>query len=589
LKLSEWCNEYAYLPSIDANAGKWHNIPYQVGILDAITDPKVETITIKKSARVGYTKLLNFTIAYHIHQDPCPIMVVQPTIEDAQGYSKDDVTPMLETIPALDGLVSESKSRDKNNTILKKNFAGGSLLIVGANSARGFRRVSVRKVLFDEVDGYPPTAGQEGDQIILGKRRTDYYHNRQIIIGSTPTHKGSRIDKSFEESDQRYFYVPCPFCKHRQVLEWRNFDFSELGTIDDPVYRCDGCRKGISYNYHRSMIEQGEWLSTTPFNGHVGFHIWAAYSYSPNATWTKIVKEFIDSKKDREKLRAWTNTILGESYEEEGDRLSHDVVASRRENYTAQVPKDALFLTCSVDVQKDRLEGEVKAWGEGEEMWGIEYFILMGSTDRNDVWNQLSGKLDTIYKHESGINLEIRCTTIDSGYETDQVYKFCVQRLRHGKGVYPTKGSKTPGMPRISKPTHNNKYRVPLFNIGTDTIKTTIFARLQIENPGPGYFHFPDNYDEEYFKQLTAEEIRSSWIRGVQTRKWYKIRPRNEALDITVGNFAALEILNPNYKKIIESMNVLIEKNKNPDKNPKPKKTVRKKTGWVNSWKSEQW
>ena len=148
--------------------------------MDAITDPNIEQVTVMKSARVGYSKILNHVIAYHIHQDPCPIMIVQPTIEDATGYSKEEVAPMLRDTKCLHGLVSEAKAKDGQNTLLQKQFPGGTLGLVGANSPRGFRRVSRRIVLFDEVDGYPVGgAGTEGDQIKLGIRRTEYYWNER--------------------------------------------------------------------------------------------------------------------------------------------------------------------------------------------------------------------------------------------------------------------------------------------------------------------------------------------------------------------------------------------------------------------------
>ena len=176
LSLSEWADEYAYL-SVESSAegGRWRTLPYQKGIMDAITDPNIEQVTVMKSARVGYSKILNHVIAYHIHQDPCPIMIVQPTIEDATGYSKEEVAPMLRDTKCLHGLVSEAKAKDGQNTLLQKQFPGGTLGLVGANSPRGFRRVSRRIVLFDEVDGYPVGgAGTEGDQIKLGIRRTEY-------------------------------------------------------------------------------------------------------------------------------------------------------------------------------------------------------------------------------------------------------------------------------------------------------------------------------------------------------------------------------------------------------------------------------
>ena len=172
---------------------------------------------------IFYLKILNHLIAYHIHQDPCPIMLCQPTLDDCQSYRKDEIAPMLRDTPCLQGLVSNPKAKDGDNTLLKKNFPGGTLQLVGSNSARGFRMVSRRVVLFDETDGYPPSAGTEGDQIKLGIRRTEYYWNRKIVAGSTPTVEDfSRIERLFKDTNQQRYFVPCPDCNHFQYLRWVN-------------------------------------------------------------------------------------------------------------------------------------------------------------------------------------------------------------------------------------------------------------------------------------------------------------------------------------------------------------------------------
>ena len=282
LSLSASSDEYAYL-SVESSAegGRWRTLPYQKGIMDAVTDPNIEQISVMKSARVGYSKILNHIIAYHIHNDPCPIMIVQPTIEDATGYSKEEIAPMLRDTKCLQGLVSDAKAKDGQNTLLQKLFPGGNLTLVGANSPRGFRRVSRRIVLFDETDGYPASAGTEGDQIKLGIKRTEFFANRKIVAGSTPTVKDfSRIEKLFNQTDQRRYYVPCVKCNHMQYLRWANFECFE----NDPsttIYKCEKCNYHIPHSKKRWMIERGEWRATAPYNGkHVGFHIWAAYSLS---------------------------------------------------------------------------------------------------------------------------------------------------------------------------------------------------------------------------------------------------------------------------------------------------------------------
>ncbi|BCV05573.1 MAG: hypothetical protein CM15mV110_270 [Caudoviricetes sp.] len=65
------------------------NIAISKGMMDAITNPDIEQVTIMKSARVGYSKILNHVL--HItYTKTHAIMVVQPTIEDATGYSKEE-------------------------------------------------------------------------------------------------------------------------------------------------------------------------------------------------------------------------------------------------------------------------------------------------------------------------------------------------------------------------------------------------------------------------------------------------------------------------------------------------------------------
>ena len=395
LSLSAWADEYARL-SIESSAegGNWRTLPYQKAIMDAVTDPHVEQITVMKSARVGYTKILNHIIAFHIHNDPCPMMLVQPTLDDCQSYSKDEISPMLRDTPCLQGLVSDPKAKDGNNTLLKKNFPGGTLSLVGANSPRGFRMVSRRIVMFDETDGYPPSAGTEGDQIKLGIKRTEFFTNRKIIAGSTPTVKDfSRIEKLFNLSDQRRYFVPCYKCGHMQYLKWENFQCFD----DDPsttAYKCESCSEMIPHSKKRWMIERGEWRSTAPSNGkHVGFHIWAAYSYSPNATWANLMSEYLECKKDQEQLKTFINITCGEVYEDEyHTKANADELLQRAstETYEQGVPpKEVLILTLGCDVQDDRLSMSVIGFGRNEEMYLLDRKVIYGSPSRPELWKQM--------------------------------------------------------------------------------------------------------------------------------------------------------------------------------------------------------
>jgi len=588
LSLSEWADEYAYLSAeSSAEGGRWHTLPYQKAIMDAITDPKIEQVTVMKSARVGYSKILNHIIAYHIHQDPCGIMVVQPTIEDAAGYSKEEIAPMIRDTKVLTNLVSDAKTRDSNNTILQKQFPGGVLSLVGANSARGFRRVSRRIVLFDETDGYPASAGTEGDQIKLGIARTQYFWNRKIVAGSTPTIKDfSRIERLFDQSDQRRYYVPCPHCNHMQYLRWPNMRWEN----DDPLtasYACEECGELIPHSKKRWMVERGEWRPTQPGNGrHVGFHIWAAYSYSPNAEWSNLVEEFLLSKNDPEQLKTWINTTLGECWEDEyASKVGADGLMERAatENYKrGEPPNLALMLSLGCDVQDDRLSMSIWGIGRNEEMFLVDRKVIYGSPARADVWKQLDEVLMDKYKNDEGFEMKIETAAIDTGgHFTQEVYQYV--RERSHLGLIGIKGVGQKGKPPLGKPTKVDinfsgralKRGVQLFPVGVDTIKTTLHNKLKDAELGQGYIHFYPTITPDYFQELTAERQVLRYKHGYQERVWVKkSNARNEALDEMVYAYAAFCRFRQKYDR--RTIWDQLEKRRNPEQ-PKQEVPLRSK------------
>jgi len=566
LSLSEWADRNAYLSAeSSAEGGRWRTLPYQKGIMDAITDPTVEQVTVMKSARVGYSKILNHVIAYHIHQDPCPMMIVQPTIEDAQGYSKEEISPMLRDTPCLHGLVSEAKAKDGANTILQKQFPGGTLSLVGANSARGFRRVSRRIVLFDETDGYPlGGAGIEGDQIKLGIRRTEYYWNRKIVAGSTPTVEDfSRIERLFKETDQRRYFVPCPDCNHFQYLRWDNMKWVD----DDPdtaSYACESCGVLIPHSKKRWMIERGKWQATTEGNGkHVGFHVWAGYSYSPNASWSNLVEEFLAAKDNPEQLRTYINTVLGEVWQDEyetkiGAGALMDRAAS--ETYKQGVPpKDVLILLAGIDTQDDRLSLSVWGIGRNEEMFLIDRVKIYGTPSRPDVWKQLDEILTSPYINEDGLEMKIEIAAIDTGgHFTDEVYGYAKDRMNLGviaiKGVARLRTDVFLSKPNKIETNSTGKSlrrSVLLFSVSVNKIKTHLHRRLKEAEPGQGYLHFYPTVTNDYFEELTAEREVRKVKNGYQAdRVWMKKSgARNEALDEMVYAYASLQRLYQIYDR----------------------------------------
>jgi phage terminase large subunit GpA-like protein len=563
LSLSQWADEHFYLSAESAaEPGRWRSLPYQVGILDSITDPAIERVSVMKSARVGYTKCLNAAIAYYMVQDPCPILVVQPTVEDAEGYSKEEIAPMLRDCSVLAGLVTD-KVRTAESTILHKRFPGGVLSMVGANSGRGFRRVSRRVVIFDEVDGYPPRgAGNEGDPIKLGERRAEYYWNRKIVAGSTPLIKGaSRIEELFEAGDQRRFHVPCPHCGHRDILSFdrkANRGHTMRWPDTDPAaahFVCRSCGGEIREESKLDMLERGEWIADAPGGRHASFHIWAAYSLSPNASWGALATEYLEAKKRPETLRTFVNTVLGETWAERGDAPEWELIYQRRESYAkGTVPVEPLALTCGVDVQKDGLIYEVVAWLADKQSYSVEAGKLEGDTALAETWAKLDGLLGRSFTGPSGVEHDIRMLGIDSGYDTQRVYGWArgypLSRVIALKGSSTAKelvGAASPVDITIGGKRVQRGYRV--YSVGVDIAKSELYGYLRIRKDGAvapaGYCHFPE-YDGEFFQQLTAEHLVTSTNKttGREVQTWHALPNRpNHFLDCRIYARAAAYVL----------------------------------------------
>jgi len=548
--------------------------------MDSFNDPDIQRIVFMKSAQVGATEILLNVIGYYIDQDPSPMLVMQPTLQMGQAFSKDRLSTMIRDSEKIRNCVKDPRSRDSGNTVLSKKFAGGNLTITGSNSASSLASRPIRVVLADEVDRYEASAGSEGDPISLATKRTTTFWNKKIYLCSTPTIKGlSRIETAFEESDKRYYHVPCPECNHKQVLKWKNVVWEE-NKPETASYACSECGSLINEAKKQWMLKHGEWIASASKSNTAGFHI--SELYSVWSTWADMAKNFLEARKQPEMLKTWINTALGESWEEQGETIEHEELLERRLNYDSDtIPEDVLVLTAGVDTQKDRLELQMVGWGANYESWVIEYKIFWGDPNANNVWQELDNYLKKRFKTESGRVLTISCTCIDSGgHHTNQVYQFT--KPRQGRRVFAVKGLSTLGKPIANRPTFVGKNKAVLYGIGVDSAKEAIFARLSSE-PAYTTLHFCSDLDEEYFKQLTAEKRVTKFVKGRKSLIWKQIRPRNEALDTLVYNFAAIYILNPNYDTIQER--ILSQQIKPSENKEKRSKKGINRGNFATSWK----
>lgn len=576
LTATEWADEYFYLSrESSAEPGKYNSrrTPFVRGILDELTNPDTETIVVRACRQVVKTTVILIGIGYSMDIDPCPMLLIEPTLDLAERVSKRRISPMLRDTQVLSELVGPARSKDADNTILNKTFPGGALTVAGANSPAGLISEPRKKLFFDEIDYYPVTVAQQGDPIATALECAITFWDRKIVYVSRPSVKKlSRIDACFEASDGRHFYVPCHSCGKKQKLEWEHVRWDK-GRPETAVYVCSHCGTAWDDGQRLEALIDGEWIAGKSFNGIAGFSLNGIYH--PWRPLGAMAKNFLNANEKKkhgnlQPLRDWENDQLGQSWEDEAERSAPEPLMDRREDYSpASLSYRTLYLTAGVDVQGDRIEIEIVGWraskrDEPEESWGIEDLVIYfdrgpDGTPRKDdkVWEK-DGELDQILKREyttqDGRRLRISAACIDSGgHKTDEVYRFCNTRVsRHIYAVKGIDGPRPIWPPRAGK---SKKYKGSLvWLVGVDTAKDFIYSGLRVATPGPGYAHFPAAYTLEYFQQLTSEEVRTKYKNGRPVRYWFKpAGVRNEALDRRVYALAALRSRNVPWEILVRS------------------------------------
>jgi len=564
LTVSAWSDRYRILSPRGANeAGPWRTgrTPYLRELMDALSPRHpARRVVFMKGSQLGASESGCNWIGYVIHHAPGPMLAVQPTVELAKRFSQQRVDPLIAECPSLRAKVAPARSRDAGNTQLSKEFPGGILVMTGANSAVGLRSMPVRYLFLDEVDAYPPSADEEGDPVTLAEARTRTFSwRRKVFLASTPTIKGlSRIEREYEASDQRRYFVPCPHCGHQQHLIFERLRWQK-GKPETAAYVCAGCERPIAEHHKTQMLEKGEWrataTSTDPLT--VGFHLSSLYSPVGWLSWERIARDWEAAQASEEAKRSFVNTVLGESWVETGEAPDWQRLWERREDWPiGTVPRGGLFLTAGADVQKDRIEVSVWAWGRGLESWLIDHLVIEGGPGDAMTWARLSTLLGETWPHVSGVRLGLARLGIDTGYEAPAVYAWA---RRQGWGqVLPVKGVE--GFNRsapVSGPTHVDateggvkiKRGARLWTVAVATFKSETYRFLRLvaptgESPSnacpAGFIHLPRGVDAEWVKQLVAEQLVTIKTRRGFTRlEWQKLRERNEALDCRVYARAA--------------------------------------------------
>ena len=616
ITVKEWADKYRRLsPENSAEPGRWRTdrTPYLEEIMDVFTDPKIRRIAVAASSQVGKTEMEMNMLRNAIDIDPGPIMWVTPTQDNAEDFSKRRIAPMIRDTRPLKRKIEPSKSRSRDNTVLKKKYPGGMLTMTGSNSPANLASTPCRYVFGDELDRWTKDAGGEGDPWALLEARTTTFFNHKMVQVSTPTIKGSStIETAFLIGTQEYWSAECPHCGEYHFVKFDNIHFEHEvrvvgGKKQFDIKKINFCCPNCGCLSSEKEIKKAphKWIAQNPDaykNGIRSF--WINAFSSPWMDWYKIVLRFLEADGDPEKLKTVFNTLLGELFEDRGELLTEDQMMNNREYYKAELPDGVLCLTCGVDTQDNRLEYEVVGHGYFGEEWGIEKGIILGKPDEEDkpelesVWSRLDRVIEKEWTYENGKKLKISLTFVDSGgHYTQEVYEQCAKRI--GKRVFAVKGKGGEGIPYISPPSkvkivkEDAKGRkvvtgkAYLYIIGVDSGKEKIMSSLKVQEPGARYYHFPKQeekgYDSNYFKGLLSEKM------TYKNRKWqWEKLPgheRNEPLDMRNYANAAFQILNPNLEhieKMLKTPNKEIEiiKKKQKKQIKKQKKNQLRNDDW---------
>jgi phage terminase large subunit GpA-like protein len=570
LRIDEWSERYRYLAK-EASPGAsgrytFTLAPYQREPMAVMSDPRVRRVVLMWGSQLGKSLILENAIGHGIHLRPRPMLMVQPKIDSAEGWSKERFAPMVRVTPVLSNLVRDPKRRDSENTLRMKIFPGGFLAIASSNSPAELAARAVARVFCDEIDRYEQSAGTEGDPVDLAERRMATVDAGILALTSTPGNTGeSRIEPAYLAGDQRKFFVPCPHCGGFQELLFGTptspFGLKwDAGKPDTVAYLCEHCAALIEEKYKRGMLAAGQWIAQAPDHPYPSFFLNALYSPFGGTSWVHIVEKFLEAKGKPQRLKTFVNTFLAETWEEKGERVEADTLMARLEptvEGAPVVPDWCKVLTAGVDTQDSYLELWVWAWGEGERSAPVLVEQIPGDPGTAAPWRTLDEFRLKDFADAAGRKWRIARGFVDSGgHHTGAVYTWA--RPRQKRGWFAIKGVGGEGLAMAGKPKFQGSAKVMLYPIGTFTAKEQFLrSQLHVHEPGPGFVHLPDWLTAEHLEQLTAEKLVTRTVKNKRVREWVKTRARNEALDCRVYAMAALHSLSAKWLRTVGILGTL--------------------------------
>ncbi len=490
--------------------------------------------------QMGKTAGLLNVIGQRLDDDPAPVLYIGPTKSNVDGVIEPQVQHLLRQSVSLWRKTVHGRKAQK----LIKRVAGVTLRLAWAGSPTELASQPAHTVLVDEVDRMEPIPG-EGDPVTLAEARIATYPDGRLIVTSTPTegsvdvkkHPDTGIEhwstadaddldsavwKLWQEGTRFEWAVPCPHCLKYFVPRFRLLVWPEGCTpkraLREACLACSNCGALIEDSAKAAMNARGFYLASgqsVQNNAVVGdppdtdtASFWVSGLMSPWVTFGQRAQAWLRAvaSGDQERIRSTINTAFGELYRTRGQAPDWQVVKAGCESpyQLGDLPSGVQWLFLTVDVQKDRLVCTVRGWGAEFESWLIHREELWGETEQPDVWLRLDA-----LKARAFNGVGIRATAVDSGYQTEHVYEWC---RKHGATAYATKGRDHPSKlfhaSDVEVLRNGKKHRAGLkvWTFDHGYFKAWVHDRLGWPQDQPGAWHLPNDIDEDYCKQIVAEQ-----------------------------------------------------------------------------------
>jgi phage terminase large subunit GpA-like protein len=424
LSIPEWAEKNLTLSARVTNIPGAYSTkltPYVKEPLEAFGDDSIRRITLVWGSQTSKTTTILAGLAYRLSERPCPALWVMPTEALARSFSETRWLPMIDDCPAL---AKEKPDNTDKIKILEQHFRRMSLWFVGSNSPANLASRSVSLLMLDEVDKYPDAGStkSEAGALQLAEARVATYPNHLIIATSTPTTADSTIWAEWQKGDMRFFFVPCPYCNHKQKLIWGQVKWDEAAKSEEAVYdfklvkssayyECENCKGKITDGQKTAMLRGGEWTPTNPKGepNRRSYHLNGLYA--PWVTFGSLAVKFLQDKYSGIiGLQDFVNRILAEPWlEHEQERI--EIKAG---GYKMGQVHDGEKSVMAVDVQES---GGFHTWAvvRAYDADGKSRMVWAG---RLETWGDVAAKADEF-------RVEPKYVFVDSGDQTRAVYEMC--------------------------------------------------------------------------------------------------------------------------------------------------------------------